>query len=168
MNIQEAIEKAGPDGEIRRSEWEKNDGASLIIPDNTGMNLEAKSSEYDSTLSVADLTATDWEVVEPETIEVGDVVHQCLNDNAVVRAVCKINDEACIQWDDGSIGIYPFDKLTLIRKAPRKHVFEGVEFSMEDMSAKMVSWKGNVGDMYPFSDKGKTYRMELTEEADVS
>jgi hypothetical protein len=131
MNIQEAIEKAGPGGKIRRKCWDDN------IPLEIRGGYLYHDGEQFEICKTGLLTATDWEVVEPETIKVGDVVGwQGISGEAIVRAIG--NKTACVQWSfDDILGLYPLDQLTLIRKG-EKHVFEGVSIGGQNTQEIIV------------------------------
>jgi len=76
MRLHEAIEKAGPGKPFRVSSWEYgqywyiNPEGKIMNGEN---NCEARITKYH-------FDADDWEVVEPEQIEVGDTVNACGQD----------------------------------------------------------------------------------------
>ena len=65
----------------------------------------------------------EFEFVEDEVIEVGDVVKWGADDyESIVEALSPVT--ACIRWD-GTLYIRMISDLTLISKGPRVHTFEG-------------------------------------------
>jgi hypothetical protein len=167
MRIHEAIEKAGPGGKIRRNEFD-----SCYVVGEESVTFDAGITEV--VFHPDELTATDWEVIEPETIEVGDVVREGEDGpDAYVVAISEEVDvteqSACIRLHcDGSLkGAYPMSWLTLIRKGPKKHVFEGVSFQGDidvgHMKNRVMVYQHGQNPLQIKEDteRGKTYRMTL-------
>jgi hypothetical protein len=110
-----------------------------------------------------------FEPVEPETIEIGDVVQ--LSGRTMeheVKFVHEVEGKACIYNKACMLEIVPLHSLTLIRKAPRKHVFEGVQIGWNGSAYAALAPKGSdeekrLDDIYC---RGGRYRMELTEETE--
>jgi hypothetical protein len=186
MTIQEAIDKAGPGGKIRKGKH----GVVLMIND-----LEHTFIRYERTgcmggikwiPSVYSLIANDWEVIEPEpeqVIEVGDIVGDpsagCMPHCTVIRigyGAATLNREegmvcACIR---------SYKALTLIRKGPKVIRIEGVKVNRFDFNP--ISERGPI--YYPVSEGGeqvleqfhlshtgdmhKTYTLIMTEDSHES
>ena len=114
------------------------------------------------------LTRTDWEVVKPEVIEVGDeITIEGLGfgrDGATIHDVEEIRPDGVIHARPRTVAIVEREKCTLIRKGPKVHTFEGVEWF--DNGSIIFPHKGGSD---PFSAGlrklvGKTYTMTLKEE----
>jgi hypothetical protein len=165
MNIQEAIEKAGPGGKIRRISWHRRDY--VLLPNSFNLTTEfASAPEENTPMSINDIIATDWEVVEPETIEVGDVVGyrhhpSCDGEERTVVAIDNGCGKFCLRQGN-HLSMVTQDTCTLIRKGPRKHVFEGVLVRDVDIADRSIRLWGE----YPMELDPGTYRMELTEKAE--
>lgn len=161
MTIKEAIEKAGPGGKIRReclgTYWELSvDFAYMKYKDGSCVMFD----------SVYDIIATDWQVVEPEQIEVGDVVKRkdvnCLiGDNGC--KITGISESRMALMAERLLCTCTFAKwqgFTLIHKGPRKHVFEHTLFNLtKDHCGDTILACHIQGGM----DTRKTYRMTLEE-----
>jgi hypothetical protein len=169
MDIREAISKAGPGGKIRCGGFSieltvpKFNGAPLLLS-----NGNAWGHRLDQ------LTATDWEVIEPETIEVGDVVERPGRSlEYEVVFIHHVEGMACIHNMACHLQLVKIESLTLIRKGNKKHVFEAIEwrkmqvtkpdaFGYTEVRAPMSRiLEQGLGDL---CDNGKTYRMTLEEE----
>ena len=169
MYLHEAITQAGEGGKIRRKGWESKNACWLI-----GGNYITHSDEdaNPSTRWTSELTASDWEIVEEQVIEVGDVVNLPDHIPHCKKAECQVartNDirASLFRVTDGLIcGCEQlFENLTLIRKG-NKHVFEGAEFKI--MHSLVVPFFEMGGEEYrALADNGKTYRMTLEEMEDV-
>jgi hypothetical protein len=158
MRIHEAIEKAGEGGRVRRKNW--GDEYEIGYKDKGGwVNLKSSDDKHPkgerALISIIDAIEPDWEVVEPE-IGVGDEVspyHRPSQKCVVIGISCGV-----AYHQDSVTGEIVGDlvnSLTLIRKAPEKHVFEGVCISYEGrkMEVQADEWISGL-------DK-KTYRMTL-------
>jgi hypothetical protein len=127
MNIQEAIEKAGPGGKIRRAKWVEDYVQVQLHTDSPLMYKPVHVDEAGWIGTVDSLTATDWEVVEPETIEVGDVVKVNIEPGCgkdFERRVVWVRDECAevqVQYKDDIIQTVLRENITLIRKGNKKH-----------------------------------------------
>jgi hypothetical protein len=124
MRLDQAIEKAGPGGRIRTAEMMEGryytiKGETLFYHDN-GLPMR---------IEVSDITRTDWEVVQDEVIEVGDVVQgPCDKEGEVLGVECEVLKHGKILTRLGLLGEnsiccckkYLTKDLTLIRKGPKK------------------------------------------------
>lgn len=117
----------------------------------------------------SELKRDDWgEFVERETIEVGDVVRlEGIQYHGILVAHDKNNDRVCVAYGSDYFNVDYIRKLTLIRKGPKVHTFEGVMFK-HYMDVDVIVATGAHG-MPPerldkLADNGETYRMELTKE----
>jgi hypothetical protein len=158
MNIQGAIKKAGPGGKIRRESADSS-VPSWIVPDsNVGELVREDGSDHLIKLSnMLLLTADDWEVVEPEpVIEVGDVVLP-KNGTREHKVIHIHNGNLWVVNPDGGCYCNSAFGFTLIRKGPKKHVFEGVgnAWGSEAKEAWQIIANGQA--------RGQTYRITLEE-----
>lgn len=148
MTIQEVMRMAGKVEEIRRRAWEPwraiRQGDNIIF-------------EY------VDFNATDWEVVENKpVIEVGDIVRlEGIKWDGVLVARDENNDRVCVTYGSGYFNVDYFRKLTLIRKGPKVHTFEGACFYFNGDYLNLTGLK--VGNETGVKE-GKTYTMTLKEE----
>jgi hypothetical protein len=150
MTLKEAIEKAGLGGKIERTTvtgfypWVVDPIRELITTESGGP----------VSCSMMHLTATDWEVIAPDLeIEVGDEVHRPGCNLSVTCKVRAIQGQSptllCIDKPECVCRDVTIDVLTLIRKASKKHVFEGVEFKDdkdEDGMSIAVPYGVSIGD----------------------
>jgi hypothetical protein len=122
MLIHEAITKAGPGGKIRRETSHKS-VPSWIVPEEEVGNLIRENNE-DRLLDMSCvllLTATDWEVVEPEpVIEVGDEVVFTSDNSWTKYEVVKIDkgEQTYLREVAPQVVTRP-NRLTLIHKGPK-------------------------------------------------
>jgi hypothetical protein len=111
MTLKEAIEKAGHEGRGKLDDawrFEVNHGVvTFFINDKQAFSLPPSLFTDDG-----------WEVVEPETIEVGDVAG--LSEKSAGRVIGVGQKTACIQFEGGGMAIDFLIDLTLIRKGPKK------------------------------------------------
>jgi len=127
MTIQDAIKKAGPGGKIRRHcgiwEW------TLPVEKVCSLRIHNKHGEFCRYATIDDVTATDWEVIESEKIEVGDVVKHRQDDSGAGVVIAVDSGRIFTQWRDGSVTIYSKSgeayptykgRPCLVRKGPRK------------------------------------------------
>jgi hypothetical protein len=128
MNIQDAIKQAGEGGKYKRESWEHKDYLKSI----DGIAY-VNETGVEARILLKDLIADDWEVVQPE-FEFGDEVTRNSMDKCL-KCECKVlhedtrgaltlriwngpeNNCACV--------CDVLSSIALIRKAPKKHVFEG-------------------------------------------
>jgi hypothetical protein len=160
MTLKELAEKEGFGAKVTSPLIDKTGYWILGTPDKPNLLMRPDGTE--AKITIGHLTATDWQVVEPETIEVGDVVrHKNVPGEAIAIG---INERHCAyQYKDGTLNIGFTSDLTLIHKGKPKHVFEGVElYQRVDDAVATVPKGGYLAKTY----QGKTYRMELTEEAE--
>lgn len=165
MTLKEAIEKSGPEGEGYLNTWRFADGHL------TGQGKMGKWSfvkigggcqfyfcgEPVCRVPSAVYTSSGWEIIEPEQIEVGDTVEcNCSGDSREAVIIGKSKKEICIQYEDGGMIILYLHQVDLIRKGPKKHVFERV------CGKFYVPVGGNRFEQFVGKD-GKTYRMTLEE-----
>jgi hypothetical protein len=127
-------------------------------------------------MPVADALADDWEVVEEkQDIEVGDVVRHnspaCINTDCTVAYIDVSGDTHCLESELGcSDCTVHIDKLTLIRKGPKKHVFENVAIRPL-VKYDAIPVQANNQQLYPMGyldlkGNGKAYKMILEEMPD--
>ena len=172
MRLHQAIDQAGEGGKIKRNAY-TNCATVPRMDSNKDLTHGIGGEEY--SLGVSDLTATDWEVVKDEVIEVGDEVDT--TGSIIKRGVVEYirhGTAMCYVSLPGYYGDCPqvlsARNLTLIRKGPKVHTFEGVRLikikeADEIGSSYVVPKKHNLG-FIPFkmAKDGKTYTMTLTEE----
>lgn len=100
-------------------------------------------------------------------IEVGDVV-KWFDDSfeVTVAGINNTEEKACLIYDDNSFTVRPLSDLTLIRKGPKVHRFEGVEWHKEWHQAIPFSNPDtNMGvELDAMCSNGKHYTLTLTEE----
>jgi hypothetical protein len=125
MTLKEAIEKAGPGGAVERGL-----GATQKEMFDVDYVLNARNN---FNFSYNHITATDWEVVEPERIEVGDTATRAGKSSCssftceVISAIDPyvLKGEMRGDCDTFCHCMKHPSELTLIRKGPRKHVLKG-------------------------------------------
>lgn len=126
------------------------------------MSYAADSAAY------ARATAPD----DKPVIEVGDVVRWYEN-SMEVTVGGLFEGEACLIYDNGTFIVKPISDLTLIRKGPKVHTFEGVGLS-EIHGRYNNSWVVPMSNKNPMQNEGnlftelrrdgKRYTLTLTEE----
>ena len=161
MRLHEAIEKAGEGGKIRRGLWEHED---VIHIELGSLRVDAGLSGFN--LNVAsNLTATDWEVVEDEVIEVGDVVQGFMENGTVIhRGDFSTNGERVIILDkQGAFWIDKVSNCALIFKSPKAHTFKGVRWEQKYGGYPVPTGRDMV-EARNLIDNGKTYTITATEE----
>lgn len=126
----------------------------------------------DMSFALVDAIAENWEMVEVEPIEVGDVV-KWYEDSAEVTVAGMFQGEAACIYDNGAFIVKPIKNLTLIRKGAKVHTFEGVKWSIATLkdapelkrSSPFVGEK-NMEHFAQFEFDGKRFTMTLKEESD--
>ncbi len=148
--------------------WAGNDENRVLMERYEGNTCEPS-------LSWRDLFETEFEFVKPETIEAGE--GDWLKDEECLSQRC----EAKMTQDNGErVGlssltascmcIKPIKNLTLIRKGPKVHTFEGVTFDEQGMPWKTVTsgcpleLHGEGSQFGKLKNNNKNYTMTLTEE----
>ena len=156
MRLGEATIKAGGNGKIKLANWK--DSNFIRVP--SGIMTGFKDNQGNPIgLSYPELTATDWEVVEPE-IEVGDVVKvNCISYSGRVEVVSFRRVMAFVKFEDGDVREYSKSSLTLISKGPKSETFRGVKFTIDE-GLKVDCILNQISILSP----NKTYTMKLTEE----
>jgi len=98
MRIHEAIEKAREGDEITRPCFSQTE--IRVVGGWLKYGKRAAMEGKDVTLSVSELTATDWEVVIEETIEVGDTVDMelCSGTNCEVLGISSAGSVGTKQY----------------------------------------------------------------------
>jgi hypothetical protein len=105
-------------------------------------------------------------------IEQGDTVRhnhpECIDTDCKVGYMLYGEEKTCLENSMGcNECIVPMDKLTLIRKGPKVHRFEGVTIEPWDCGVPMALIKDKKERVLNrFSQDGKTYDMTLTERND--
>ena len=164
MRLHEAIEQAGEGGKIKRKEMLE---VINIGDKHQHLIMRDDSAELYQPYLV-DLTATDWEVVEDEVIEVGDTCTYGDDLETMTLNIIHINpNKSCVSIDErGQSQHIHIDHLTLIRKGPKVHTFEGVAFkhylAVDVMLVDMDRTLAPKG-LSELGDNGKTYDMTLVE-----
>ena len=150
MRLHEAIEKAG-EGMIKHS--------------TTGMLLNKKILSVSLPAEIA--MDDNWEVVEDEVIEVGDVVKSSgatlIHLERTVIWYNKSSVTAVVQFETDAPERVPRDSLTLISKGPKVHTFEGVEIYQREGNVLVVPKKANELDAFCNGTR-QPCTMTLTEE----
>jgi hypothetical protein len=154
MKLGRAIEKAGPGGKGENAvsgwEFEITKLGNVVFKtkgrEKKGIPLEAALSDY-------------WEVVEPEQIEVGDVVRMStmgkkwiVENLGMSYETCEegLTPVACVSNGE-TIRLAPLHLLTLIRKGPKKLIYPQVELR----EIRFMSFRG--------ADEDKEYKLTLEE-----
>ena len=161
MRLHEAIETAGEGGRGKLPP----EGVFGITNE-----FEIDSSgvvHFQLPLKVTHIRSCRWEVVEDKVIEVGDTVEYkyeyCSTKGKVVYA-----SDAYVRWltEDGCSDACARRNrnLTLVRKGPKVHTFEGVAVCNKGRINKPDGGTGwELLDLPSIAGNGKTYRMTLTE-----
>lgn len=112
--------------------------------------------------------------LDTPVIEVGDVVvmdEEVIDDKGEHGLVVAIDNTTAgkafkpiiIQWNDNSVGRWRPQDLTLVRKGPKVHVFEGVEWYMAASGLITPSLRENKR-LRELAENGKTYTLTLIKE----
>jgi uncharacterized protein YuzE len=134
MDIREAIEKAGP-GAIRRRSWGEEYAIRYMAKG--WVNVKSSDDKHPegerAYITITDALELDWEVVQDEVIEVGDIVQgPCDKEGEVLGVECEVLKHGKILTRLGLLGEnsicccnkYLTKDLTLIRKGPKVKKFK--------------------------------------------
>lgn len=134
----------------------------------------ASSDEFVSVkFNKAFFTRDDWEVVEVEIIEVGDVVERKTDPSYEQKVIWRRGNSstALVQYKTDLPVQEDISKLKLIRKGMKVHVFEGIGVNEKGGMLQYpehgegLHLRGSV--FWKMRGNGKTYDMTLTERPDA-
>ena len=167
MRLHEAIEKAGESGKIRRGCWSKK-VSSYIIPEDNYVNMETEDkAPCRQTFSIGNLTANDWEVVKDmPKVEVGDTCSYGDGIESMEIKIIHINPNgSCVTIDGaGQSATIHSNHLTLIRKGPKVHTFEGVKLGVVNQVTGYIGLNLKPNFNIPHEDIMKTHTVTFKPE----
>lgn len=151
----EDVWKAAPNGcwRLPKEHTVAGGGSDLII--------ESMTTSIPAFAAISDK----WEVYVPEpSIEPGDVVRvNSISYSGRVEVVSFWRKMAFVKFEDGDVREYPIKNLTLIRKGPKVHTFEGISWEQK-YGGYPVPTGSDILKTRDLIGNGKTYTMTLTEE----
>lgn len=168
MELKDVRIAAGVGGKIRKTTWKKGT-YSLVLEDGLCFHFQPPHGVEigaNTILLLDDPPSDNWELFESERIEVGDVVRAPRYDGGVCECdhkVLSVNPETGKAHITGQMMLVDVDKLTLIRKGPKVHVFEEVSLQEKHHVYQVCFWTSNHKLMDFMQERGKDFDMILTE-----